>query len=169
METRVVGVYVHGPRSTRPDDAEPTPMVEIESVEAVEVMGLREDARYFRQVHENRQRKRQVSLIDEGTVRRLEKSFGTIPQEFVKSQIVLAGDVHLPSLIGSTLRFSGGAELKVALERKPCYAMDLIASGLREAMEEGQQGALAMVTAGGRISRGDAVTVLTPALADAAV
>jgi hypothetical protein len=126
-------------------------------------MGLREDARYFRLPPDAHERKRQVSLIDEGTIWKLESRFEPISREFIKAQIILEGDVHLPSLMGSTLRFAGGAELTLALTRVPCYAMDLVASGLREAMEDGMQGALGKVATTGRIAVGDAVSVIEAA------
>jgi MOSC domain-containing protein YiiM len=44
--------------------------------------------------------------------------------------------------------------------------MDLIAQGLREAMQHGEQGALGKVTCSGVVSVGDRVTV-TPAVWDA--
>lgn len=159
METTVARLFVHGTRSTRPEDTKPTAMLPMSMVEAVEGMGLREDARYYRQPPGEKERKRQVSLIDEGTIRELEAAFGPIPFEFVKAQIVLAGDVDLTQLIGSVLRFESGAQLEIALERKPCYAMDLIHRGLREAMEGGRQGALGRVTVGSHIALGDAVTI----------
>jgi len=159
METTIAKLFVHGPRSTRPEDSAPTAMLAVANVEAVVGMGLREDVRYYRRAPDAKERKRQVSLIDEGTISRLEASFGQIPHEFVKAQIVLAGEVDLPRLVGSILRFESGVELEIAVERKPCYAMDLIHSGLREAMEGGRQGALGRVTIGGRLAVGDAVTV----------
>jgi hypothetical protein len=122
-------------------------------------MGLKEDRRFFRRPPDDYERKRQVSVIDEGTIWRLEKQFGLIAREFIKAQVVLEGDVFLPGLIGSVLAFESGAALTVAIERIPCYAMDLIAPGMRDAMRNGQQGALARVTASGVISLGDAVQV----------
>lgn len=171
METKIAALYVHGPRSTRPEDSEPTPMISVGSVEAVEDMGLREDTRYFRRSPDAHERKRQVSLIDEGTIWRLEQDFGPIPREFIKTQIILEGELFLPGLVGSVLRFDDGPELTVALQRVPCYAMDLIAPGVRAAMEAGQQGALARVTASGRIIVGSSVRIseAEPALAEATV
>lgn len=163
MHSRVVGLYVHGPRGTGPDDVEPTPMMEIGSVEAVEGMGLREDARYFRRPPDSQERKRQVSLIDEGTIWRLECTFGPIPRATIKTQIILEGEVFLPGLIGETLKFGDGAEILVSLTRKPCYAMDLIAAGLRQAMESSQQGALARVTRTGPIVLNDEVSIIQSA------
>ena len=160
METRVVSLYVHGDRPTRREDTEPTPMLAMPRVEAVEDLGLRQDRRYFRPGDPGRERKRQVSLIDEGTIRRLEQQFGPIDRSLIKAQIVLEGDVFLPGMLGSTLRFEGGAELALTIARRPCYAMDLIKSGLREAMEEDQQGALASVTRTGTIAVGNAVRIL---------
>jgi len=159
METSVARLFIHGPKSTRPDDVAPTPMAAVGSVEAVEGMGLREDARYFRRTTDAHDRKRQVSLIDEATVWDLERSFGPIPPEFIKAQIVLSGEIHLPSLVGSRLRFEGGSELRISIPRIPCYAMDLIHSGLRLAMEGGRQGALARVTVSGPIVVGQTVSL----------
>jgi hypothetical protein len=130
-------------------------------VEAVEGKGIRQDRRYFRQGDPGRERLRQVSLIDEGTIRRHEAVFGPLNRSLIKSQIVLAGDVFLPGLIDATLVFKGGAELCIAVEREPCFAMDLIAPGLREAMKGGHQGALAQVTRTGIIKVGQPVTVRT--------
>jgi len=154
----VAALFVHGPRGTRPADQRPTPMVPMGSVEAVPACGLREDGRYFRGNPDN-DRRRQVSLIDEGTIWDLEESFGPIPREFVKAQIVLSGRVDLPSIVGCVLSFEGGAELGLVLERVPCYAMDLIHDGLREAMRGGRQGALARVLSGGRIVVGAPVMI----------
>lgn len=159
MQSRVVNLYVHSSRSSRPEDDKPTAMIPIDAVEAVQETGLREDSRYFRKPPEEYERKRQISLIDKGTLWRLEKQFETIPREFVKAQIVLEGDVFLPDLVGSQLVFDGEAELTISMPRKPCFAMDLIATGVRNAMENGQQGALARVTASGRIVVGSRVDV----------
>jgi hypothetical protein len=171
MDTKIAALYVHGPRSTRPEDTNPTAMIPIHSVEAVEGMGLREDTRYFRRPPDAHERKRQVSLIDEGTIWRLEQRFGPISREFIKAQIILEGEIFLPGLVGSVLQLDGGAELTVALERVPCYAMDLIAPGVRAAMEAGQQGALARVTASGRIGVGSPVRITdaAPALTEATI
>jgi len=135
-------------------------MLPLPSVEAVEGRGLREDARYFRRPPEAHERKRQVSLIDEGTIWRLERRFGAIPRAQIKAQIILEGEVFVPSIVGHRLQFGQGAELVVSMERQPCYAMDLIAPGLREAMESGRQGALAVVTRGGQIMVGSSVLVV---------
>jgi hypothetical protein len=110
-----------------------------------------------------------VSLIDEGTIWRHERVFGPIERSLIKAQIVLAGDLFLPRLIGRRLVFEGGAELVVSLAREPCFAMDLIAAGLREAMQGGQQGALGQVTRTGVIKVGQRVFLGAPAEAAQAV
>jgi hypothetical protein len=140
-------------------------MIAVERVEAVEGMGLQEDSRYFRRVAEGTDRKRQVSLIDEATIERLERQFGPIPHDCVKAQIVLSGEVFLPDLIDHTLSFESGAAITIAKFRDPCYAMDLIQSGLREAMANGQQGGLGRVVASGEIALGQAVTIQAPIVA----
>ena len=165
FDTRVAGLYVHGDRSTRQGDTEPTPMVAMPRVDAVEDTGLRQDRRYFRPADPGRERKRQVSLIDEGTIWRLEAEFGLIDRSLIKAQIVLEGEIYLPHLIEAKLIFEGGAELTLSLVRKPCFAMDLIQPGLREAMEAEQQGALARVTRSGPISMGDRISIRQPATA----
>ena len=159
IQTTVAALFVHGDRSSRPEDTKPTPMLSRREVEAVEGCGLRQDRRYFTAGDPGRERKRQVSLIDEGTISRHEAVFGPIAWNTIKSQLVLSGDVHLPDLIGATLTFESGAQLTIAIPRDPCFAMDLIAPGVREAMQGGHQGALARVTSSGIIAAGMAVTV----------
>jgi hypothetical protein len=165
METRVVGLYVHGDRGTELNDTAPIPMLPIAQSDCVVGMGLRADRRYFQRPDPGRPRKRQVSLIDEGTIARHEARFGPINRAFIKAQIILAGEVHLPSLVGHRLDFEDGAELTVSLLRQPCYAMDLIYDGLRRAMQDGEQGALAMVTRDGVIAVGQSVRILQRAAA----
>lgn len=162
METTVVGLYVHGERGTTPADERPCPMLVISQVDAVKGWGLRQDARYFRPGDPGRVRRRQVSLIDEATLWRHEATFGPLDRALIKAQIILEGDVPLPSLTGSRLLFEGGAELTLTQPRKPCYAMDLIVGGLQNAMRDGRQGALAMVTDSGPISVGQKIAVQAP-------
>lgn len=157
--TRVLALYIHGDRSCRPEDTEATPMLAMPSADVVEGQGIRQDARYFRTWEVGRERKRQVSLIDEGTIWRHEAQFGTIDRSLIKAQLILEGEVFLPGLVGARLVFDGGAEFEVALERKPCFAMDLIAPGLREAMQNGRQGALAKVTRSGPLWIGQQVSI----------
>jgi hypothetical protein len=157
METRIVGLYIHGDISTRPEDASPTPMLAMPSLELVEHRGIRQDRRFFRP--SNPARKRQVSLIDEGTIARHEAVFGTINRAWIKSQVILEGDIHLPHLLGAVLTFECGAAIELTIAREPCYAMDLIAKGLQEAMKDGEQGALGRVIRSGRIAVGDRVTI----------
>jgi MOSC domain-containing protein YiiM len=70
--------------------------------------------------------------------------------------------VRLPDLLDHELIFGEGEEatiLQLTIRRDPCEAMDLITPGLREAMKNGEQGALARVVRGGRITVGQTVTV----------
>jgi hypothetical protein len=151
METRVVALFVHGDRSSRPEDTGPTPMVGWSEVEVVEGWGIRQDRRYFRPADPGGRRPRQVSLIDEGTIARLEAQHGSIERSFIKAQIILGGDLYLPSLVGARLEFEDGPELTISKEREPCFAMDFITPGMKQAMTGGEQGALAQVTRGGVI------------------
>lgn len=157
METRIVGLYVHGDISTRPEDAGPTPMLAMPSLELVEHRGIRQDRRFFRP--SNPARKRQMSLIDEGTIARHEAAFGAINRAWIKSQVILEGDIRLPDFLGAVLTFESGAAIELAIAREPCYAMDLIARGLQEAMKDGEQGALGRVTRSGSIAVGGGVTI----------
>ncbi len=166
MVSRVVEIFVHGTRSSRPEDLEPTPMVPVRQVEAVANRGLKEDSRYFRSVPQGTERKRQVSLIDEATIWRLERQFGPIPRDIIKSQIVIEGDLFLPALLGKTLIFDGGAEIVLSIPRNPCFAMDLIKPGVKDAMGDGQQGALGMVLASGTITVGSGIVVADTAQAE---
>jgi hypothetical protein len=162
IATTVKALFLHGPRQTMADDTEPTPMIVVSEVAAITGTGLQGAARHMRATRrDGRENKRQVSLIDEGTLERHFRRFGAFPLEFVKSQIVLDGDVHLPDILGREVVFGEGDEsvvLQLTIKRDPCEAMDLIAPGLREAMKNGEQGALARVVRGGRIVLGQKVT-----------
>jgi hypothetical protein len=144
-------------------DTEPTPMIAVDEVEAITSIGLRGEPRYMRSTRRDGvENKRQVSVIDEGTLNRHRAQFGEFPLEFVKSQIVLAGDVRLPDFLGREVVFGEGDDaviLQLTIKRDPCEAMDLITPGLRGAMAGGEQGALARVLRGGRIVLGQRVTI----------
>src|SRR5437868_11516730 len=137
IHASVAELFIHGDRSSRPQDIGPTPMLSMQRVEAVAGRGIRQDERFFRPADIGRDRKRQVSLIDEGTIGRLEAQFGPIDRRFIKAQIVLSGDVRLPDFLGWVLELQDGPQLALALERDPCYAMDLISAGMKDAMEGG--------------------------------
>ena len=164
LTTSVVALYLHGPHPTREGDTAPTPMRVVPLVEAVIGKGLAGDTRYLRATRrDGRENLRQVSLIDEGTLARHAERFGSFGWEFVKSQIVLAGDVRLPDRLAWRLIFGEGEEtplLQLTIRRDPCGAMDLIVPGLREAMLHGEQGALARVVQGGTIVVGQRVTIV---------
>jgi MOSC domain-containing protein YiiM len=161
--TTVVALFLHGPRASMPGDSEPTPMIPVQEVDAVDGVGLHgEPPRHVRQHPEGRESKRQVCLIDQGTLARHHERFGEFPLEFVKAQVVLAGDVYLPDLLGRELVFGegdGAVVLELTIRRDPCEQMDLIAPGLRVAMKNGAQGALARVVRGGHIAIGQRVIV----------
>jgi hypothetical protein len=162
--TTVAGLYLHGPRPSQPGDTEPTPMIAVPEVTALAGKGLADSPeRHLRApLPDGREHNRQVSLIDEGTLIRHRARFGPFSDAVVKSQIVLSGSVNLPELLGRELVFGAGEEavvLHLSIRRDPCEEMDLIASGLREAMRHGQQGALARVVRGGRIVLGQIVTI----------
>jgi hypothetical protein len=164
LVTSVVALYLHGLRATMEGDTAPTPMITVAQVTALAGNGLAGDTRYLRATRrDGRENLRQVSLIDEGTLARHAARFGAFPWEYVKSQIVLAGDLRLPDQLGWRLVFGEGeaaAVLQLTIRRDPCGAMDLIVPGLREAMELGEQGALARVLQGGLIAVGQQVLLL---------
>lgn len=166
ISTSVAALFIHGDHSSRPEDGKPTPMLSMQRVEAVTGRGIRQDRRFFRPANIGRERKRQVSLIDEGTIRRHEARFGAIERRFIKVQIVLADDIRLPDFIGCILEFERGPQLVLALHREPCYAMDFIAPGLKDAMEDGEQGALAQVLSDGEIWVGQRVVLRAASLGD---
>jgi hypothetical protein len=164
IHTAVAALFIHGDHSSRPEDGAPTSMLSMQRVEAVTGRGIRQDRRFFRPADIGRDRKRQVSLIDEGTIRRHETRFGPIERRFIKAQIVLEGDVRLPDFIGHVLDFERGPQLVLAIHREPCYAMDFIAPGLKDAMEDGEQGALARVIRDGEIWVGQRVVLRAASL-----
>jgi len=163
ITTTVQALFLHGPRPSEPDDAMPTPMIAVARTTALTGLGLEGDDRYLSAARRNgSENLRQVSLIDAGTIGRHIERFGSFPVEYVKSQIVLAGAIRLADYLGCQVIFGEGAEatiLELTIPRKPCFAMDLIHPGLKAAMENGEQGALARVARGGEISVGMAVTV----------
>jgi hypothetical protein len=161
--TTLEALYVHGTRPSMDGDTEPTPMIAVADVEAITGVGLRGAARHMRKLGPTgKESKRQVSLIDEATVARHRARFGDFPMEWVKSQLILAGDIRLPDLLGREVLLGEGDDaviLQLTIMRDPCEAMDLIAPGLRAAMADGEQGALARVVRGGRIAIGQKVTI----------
>lgn len=163
ITTSVRALFLHGPRPSEPSDSAPTPMIAVARTMALTELGLEGDDRYLNATRKNgSENLRQVSLIDEGTLARLIARFGPFRLEFVKSQIVLAGEIRLSDYLGHRIRFGAGegaANLELTIHRQPCYAMDLIRPGLKAAMADGEQGALARVLRGGPIEVGMPVTV----------
>src|SRR5438445_377549 len=114
VTTTVRALFLHGPRPTMDGDTEPTPMIAVDEVEAITGIGLRGEERYMRATRRDGvENKRQVSLIDQGTLDRHRAQFGEFPLEFVKSQIVLAGDVHLPDFLGREVVFGEGDDAAI--------------------------------------------------------
>jgi hypothetical protein len=158
-ESRVAALFIHGDRSSRPEDGKPTPMLALDRFEVVQGQGIREDRRYFRHSDPGRDRKRQISLIDEGTILRHQEAFGEIAWNTIKAQIVLAGDVYLPGLVGNVLELENGSAIEISVMREPCFAMDFIREGLRDAMRQGNQGAMAKVLRGGWVNVGERIRI----------
>jgi MOSC domain-containing protein YiiM len=123
------------------------PMKEVEEAEAIRDKGLRGC------IHGRPGSKRQVSLIDLETLRKLGISPGA-----VKENITTRGLDFQRLEAGQHLRI-GGSLLEIALPCDPCSRMDEIRQGLREELR-GQRGWLCRVVEGGTIRRGDEIEVL---------
>ncbi len=147
---RVASLHVH------PDVAR-SALIDVDEFNLVAEKGIREDKRYFgRTRQDGSPSKRQVTLIEREMIRDHGTALGA---EFspgdVRSNIETEG-VDLIKLIGSEVTI-GEVVLRFVEPRTPCHQMDALAQGLRELMENGRQGVIAIVVVGGRIRPGDEV------------
>jgi MOSC domain-containing protein YiiM len=127
------------------------PMEEVDEVEVVVNKGFRGC------IHGRPGSKRQVSLIDRETLRKL----GVAPG-MVKENITTQG-MDLQALsTGQILRVGEQCVLEITGPCHPCARMDEIRMGLQEKLR-GQRGWLCKVNVGGRIRRGDGIEVLVTA------
>ncbi len=125
------------------------PMKELEEAVAVQDKGLKDC------IHGRPGSKRQVSLMDVETLRKLGVSPGTI-----KENITTSG-LDFQSLDAGQLLRIGEGLLELTEPCRPCSRMDEIRQGLQEQLR-GQRGWLCRVLEGGRIRRGDRIEVLAP-------
>ena len=108
-------------------------------------------------VHGRAGSKRQVLLVDIETL----NEFGLLPG-MIRENITTAGLNMLELRPGQRLCV-GEAVLEVTLPCEPCSRMDEIRMGLQKELEN-RRGLLCRVIEGGRISRGDAIEILSMSL-----
>jgi MOSC domain-containing protein YiiM len=127
------------------------PLLAIESLNLVEGKGVLEDTRFLGRT------RRQVTLIEREQLARHADvlGIGEIAPGAARANIETTG-MDLQRFIGHRLRI-GETVLHVYAPRTPCHKMDRICQGLRELMENGKQGVLAMVVKSGCIKVGDQI------------
>jgi MOSC domain-containing protein YiiM len=108
-------------------------------------------------VHGRAGSKRQVLLVDIETL----NEFGLLPG-MIRENITTAG-LNMAELRPGQRLCVGEAVLEVTLPCEPCYRMDEIRTGLQKELEN-RRGMLCRVIEGGRISRGDAIEILSRSL-----
>ena len=123
------------------------PVRESDQVYAVENKGLNGC------LHGRKGSSRQVLLMDLETL----EYFGILPGQ-VKENITTGGFALAGLLPGQYVRL-GHALLEVTKSCTPCYQMDEIRQGLREAMR-GRRGMLCRVVESGWIRRGDQIEIV---------
>ncbi len=123
------------------------PMQKLESVRVLENLGFEGDR------HAVPDGSRQVLLIEEETLKRLDVPIGAVKENITTRGIELmrlAQGIHLQI---------GGALFELTKPCHPCTRMDEIRMGLQEELE-GQRGMLARVLRGGEIRVGDEIKVV---------
>ena len=141
-------------------------MRSVPELELVAGEGIVQDARYFgRKSRNGEPTKRQVTLIEREQIAEHCAVLGlsSIPPGVVRSNIETEG-IHLGGLEGCHLRV-GTAVLLIGKPRDPCPKMDQIAPGLRELMDHGKQGVLAMVVVSGTVRVGDEISLCSKPVA----
>ena len=108
-------------------------------------------------VHGRAGSKRQVLLVDIETL----SEFGLLPG-MIRENITTAG-LNMADLRPGQRLCVGEAVLEVTVRCEPCSRMDEIRMGLQKELEN-RRGMLCRVIEGGRISRGDAVEILSMSL-----
>lgn len=133
------------------------PLHSVDSLELVEMQGVRGDHRYFgRKSRETGQpTQRQVSLIEREQIAEhaLALGWSSVAPGAVRSNIETTG-LDLIALLGREVRI-GQVILFFAAPRDPCAKMDALCQGLRERMMNRRQGVLAQVRRSGKVSVGD--------------
>jgi MOSC domain-containing protein YiiM len=127
-------------------------MLPVEACQAVEGMGLAQDAAFGRS-------KRQVLLIESETL----QAFGIRPGD-VRENVTVEG-LELSQLAPSTQLSVGEAVLEVVGLCAPCSRMDEVRPGLQEELQD-RRGILAHVISGGTMRVGDRISILHAVPAD---
>ena len=122
------------------------PMLPVEACQAIEGMGLAQDAAFGRS-------KRQVLLIESETLQAL----GIQPGD-VRENVTVEG-LALSRLAPSTQLSVGEAVLEVVGLCAPCSRMDEVRPGLQVELQD-RRGVLARVVSGGSLRVGDPISVL---------
>ncbi len=131
------------------------PMKSVESARMIENYGIEGDRHA---VSEGVRTKRQVLLTDEETLAK----FG-LSRSDIRENITTTG-IEIHSLKeGDRVSLGGDAVVEITGHCAPCARMDEIRDGLRVALE-GSRGMLATVISGGKVSVGDEVRALQPAV-----
>jgi MOSC domain-containing protein YiiM len=130
------------------------PMKEAAQVEAIENRGFKGC------IHGRSNSKRQVLLMDRETL----DKFG-LPPGAVKENVTVKGMDFRTLAIGQRLKV-GESLLEITVPCDPCPRMDEIRMGLQEELR-GQRGWLCRVLEAGTIRKGNAVTLIAGAAAEA--
>ncbi len=127
---------------------------QLDSVTVSEEAGLDGDVR-------GRKLDRQVSILfREGWEKACHDAGATLPWTARRANLCVEG-FDFPRTSGWRLKI-GEVVLEVTMETAPCHLMDKAHMGLRKAMvAEWRGGVCCKVIEGGRMARGDAVTLLT--------
>lgn len=139
------------------------PFLQVDELNLVADKGIREDKRYFgRPGRDGKPFKRQVTLIEREMIQTHADALGAdFSPGDVRSNIETAG-IDLIALMGHDVQV-GEAVLRFVEPRTPCKQMDALAPGLRELMEDGRQGVIAMVMQSGRVRADDCVAIISAA------
>ena len=154
----VGGVLVGIARHARPKG----PMELLEAVAVTVEGGLDGDCRG--RVKPNGRGRRQVTMMERRDWDAAMAELGqAIPWQERRVNLLLDG-IDIPQVPGTRIRI-GAVELEITVECDPCFRMEAVAPGLEAALTpDWRGGACSRVKAGGRITIGDAVTVIPPSI-----
>jgi MOSC domain-containing protein YiiM len=121
-------------------------------MKAVDHVVALEDRGFEGCTHARQGSKRQVLLVDRETLVEFELLPGML-RENITTEGLNVGELKAGQRLGI-----GSALLEVTIPCEPCFRMDEIRMGLREALMN-RRGVLCRVIAGGRIAQGDTIEV----------
>ena len=119
----------------------------VPSAELVEGLGIEGDK------HASAASKRQVLLADKEAL----DAVGVLPGT-IKENVTVEGVDVMQLPVGSRVRLGRSAVLEITAICEPCFRMDEIREGLKQALE-GRRGMVSRVVRGGTISIGDSITI----------